>query len=173
MINDNLHNPHFVGLQSNCSNVHKVSLARILIDDNRYMEITIWVSECGLDILSNGIWSKNMFPNQHQMKVKHCNVYIILAKWWWWWWWWWWWCWWLLWWRFLQDNFQMYTYYALHTKWECISQIARFMGPTWGPPGCRRPQMGPMLVPWALLSGYQLYETWCKLYCINYCIPSV
>ena len=32
------------------------------------------------------------------------------------------------------------------------SQIA-FMGPTWGPPGSCRPQMGPMLAPWALLSG--------------------
>ena len=27
------------------------------------------------------------------------------------------------------------------------------MGPTWGPPGSRRPQMGPMLAPWTLLSG--------------------
>ena len=33
------------------------------------------------------------------------------------------------------------------------SQIARFMGPTRGPPGSCRPQMGPMLVPWTLLSG--------------------
>ena len=32
-------------------------------------------------------------------------------------------------------------------------QIARFMGPTWGPPGSCRPQMGPMLVPWTLLLG--------------------
>ena len=32
-------------------------------------------------------------------------------------------------------------------------QIARFMGPTWGQPGFRRPSMGPMLVPWTLLSG--------------------
>ena len=32
-------------------------------------------------------------------------------------------------------------------------QIARFMGPTWGPPGSCRPQMGPMLAPWTLLSG--------------------
>ena len=31
-------------------------------------------------------------------------------------------------------------------------QIAKFMGPTWGPPGSCRPQMGPMLVPWTLLS---------------------
>ena len=33
------------------------------------------------------------------------------------------------------------------------SQIARFMGPTWGPPGSCRPQVGPMLAPWTLLSG--------------------
>ena len=26
-------------------------------------------------------------------------------------------------------------------------------GSTWGPPGSRRPQMGPMLAPWTLLSG--------------------
>ena len=36
-------------------------------------------------------------------------------------------------------------------SWIC-SQIARFMGPPWGPPGPCRPQMGPMLVPWTLLS---------------------
>ena len=33
------------------------------------------------------------------------------------------------------------------------AQIARFMGPTWGPSGSCRPQMGPMLAPWTLLSG--------------------
>ena len=27
------------------------------------------------------------------------------------------------------------------------------MGPTWGPPGSCRPQMGPMMAPWTLLSG--------------------
>ena len=35
-----------------------------------------------------------------------------------------------------------------------VSQIAKFMGPTWGPPGSCRPQMGPMLAPWTLLSGF-------------------
>ena len=34
-----------------------------------------------------------------------------------------------------------------------ISQIANFMGPTWGPPGSCQPQMGPMLAPRTLLSG--------------------
>ena len=32
--------------------------------------------------------------------------------------------------------------------------IARYMGPTWGPPGSCRSQVGPMLAPWALLSGW-------------------
>ena len=33
--------------------------------------------------------------------------------------------------------------------------LARFMGPTWGPSGAdRRTQVGPMLAPWTLLSGY-------------------
>ena len=35
-----------------------------------------------------------------------------------------------------------------------FDQIAKFMGPTWGPPGSCRPQMGRMLAPWTLLSGY-------------------
>ena len=34
-----------------------------------------------------------------------------------------------------------------------MTKIANFMGPTWGPPGSCRPQMGPMLAPWTLLSG--------------------
>ena len=33
------------------------------------------------------------------------------------------------------------------------SQIAKFMGPTRGPPGSCWPQLGPMLAPWTLLSG--------------------
>ena len=33
------------------------------------------------------------------------------------------------------------------------SPIARFMGPTWGPPGADRIQVGPMLAPWTLLCG--------------------
>ena len=33
------------------------------------------------------------------------------------------------------------------------SQIARFMWPTWGPPGTDRTQMGPMWATWTLLSG--------------------
>ena len=40
------------------------------------------------------------------------------------------------------------------------TQIAKFMGPTWGPPGSCRPQMGPVLAPWTLLSGNALI--WCQ-----------
>ena len=34
-----------------------------------------------------------------------------------------------------------------------IPQIARFTGPTWGPPGADRTKVGPMLAPWTFLSG--------------------
>ena len=34
-------------------------------------------------------------------------------------------------------------------KW---TQMAKFMGPTWGPSGSCWPQMGPMLAPWTFLS---------------------
>ena len=47
-----------------------------------------------------------------------------------------------------------------NTAKPCASQIARFMGPPWGPPGSCRPQVGPMLAPWTLLSGI-FYEIYC------------
>ena len=34
-----------------------------------------------------------------------------------------------------------------------LTQIAKFMGPTWGPPRSCRPQMGSTLAQWTLLSG--------------------
>ena len=37
--------------------------------------------------------------------------------------------------------------------------LARFMGPTWGPSGANRTQVGPMLAPWTLLSG----QSWTQL----------
>ena len=43
--------------------------------------------------------------------------------------------------------------------WCVLSQIAEFMGPTRGLPGSCRPQMGPMLAPWTLLSGLMLAWT--------------
>ena len=40
------------------------------------------------------------------------------------------------------------------------SLIARFMGPSWGPSGTDRTQVGPMLAPWTLLSRIQLLPEW-------------
>ena len=39
------------------------------------------------------------------------------------------------------------------------SQIAKFMGPTWGPPGSCRTQMAPLSAPWTLLLGMILQKT--------------
>ena len=44
-------------------------------------------------------------------------------------------------------------HHHLWTDGDKSSQIARFVRPTWGPPGADRTQMGPMLAPWTLLSG--------------------
>ena len=38
-----------------------------------------------------------------------------------------------------------------------LSLITRFMGPTRGPSGADRTQVGPMLAPWILLSGVPIY----------------
>ena len=46
------------------------------------------------------------------------------------------------------------------------SQRARIMGPTWGPPGSCRPQVGPMYAPWTLLSGIIL--RWCMVWRLDY-----
>ena len=39
-------------------------------------------------------------------------------------------------------------------------QVARFVGPTWGPTGADKTHVGPMLAPWALLSGTPCHLTW-------------
>ena len=63
----------------------------------------------------------------------------------------------------LNKRFSKYSIYRwFETTWcslrrhynHITTKIARFMGPTWGPPGSCRPQMGPMLAPWTLSSGY-------------------
>ena len=40
------------------------------------------------------------------------------------------------------------------------SQIAKFMGPTWGPSGSYRPQMDPVLAPWTLLYRHITWEAY-------------
>ena len=49
------------------------------------------------------------------------------------------------------------------------TQIARFMGPTWGPTGDDRTQVGPMLAPWTLLSRYGNFaKIIISACCLNY-----
>ena len=45
------------------------------------------------------------------------------------------------------------------------AQITKFMGPIWGLPRSCRPQMGPMLAPWTLLSGrcWLIVTLWHKI----------
>ena len=45
----------------------------------------------------------------------------------------------------------------ISSRFSYISLIARFMGPTWGPPGADRTQVDPMLAPWILLFGIWPY----------------
>ena len=53
-----------------------------------------------------------------------------------------------------------------------ISQLAKFMGPTWGPTGSCRPQMGPMLAPWTLLSGLPSFWFCCHYRCTIFALFS-
>ena len=59
-------------------------------------------------------------------------------------------------WIFLSKHFLSKYQCSLFLWVQLTTHIARFMGPTWGPPGSCRPQMGPILAPWTLLSG----NTW-------------
>ena len=61
-------------------------------------------------------------------------------------------------------SFIIFCYHNDKISWFCgrpipnqlrlnLPVIARFMGPTWGPPGADRTQVAPLLAPWTLLSG--------------------
>ena len=52
-------------------------------------------------------------------------------------------------------HFDETPFLVIISQQTCIhTLIARFMGSTWGPSGADRTQVGPMLTPWTLLSGY-------------------
>ena len=55
-----------------------------------------------------------------------------------------------------QPNVYLLIHKQLETHGYMLSTtlVARFMGPTWGPSGADRTQVGRMLAPWTLLSGY-------------------
>ena len=48
-----------------------------------------------------------------------------------------------------------------------MSLTARFMGPTWGPSGADRTQVGPMLDPWTLLSGVLTSKETCLQFALD------
>ena len=59
----------------------------------------------------------------------------------------------------------------LHFHWHLILRVrlavtlSKVNGPTWGPSGADRTQVGPMLAPWTLLSGKLSFDrvmTWCR-----------
>ena len=52
-------------------------------------------------------------------------------------------------------------WYFVYVKNYVDALIARFMGPTWGPSGADRTQVGPMLAPWTLLSGRLMLRCAC------------
>ena len=51
-----------------------------------------------------------------------------------------------------------------------ISLIARFMGPTWGPSGADRTQVGPMSATWTLLSGMRQWTGSQLIQIMAYCL---
>ena len=57
---------------------------------------------------------------------------------------------------FLIMTFRMHDSFLHDLATHCsqlLPLIARFMGPTWGPSGADRTQVGPMLAPWTFPSG--------------------
>ena len=54
-------------------------------------------------------------------------------------------------WNFRKRSLYIHIHHELQLH---STQIARFLWPTWSPPGPCRPQVGPMLAAWTLLSGY-------------------
>ena len=62
--------------------------------------------------------------------------------------------------RLIASNIKLWVWYVFRagTLVRTCPHIAKFMGPTWGPPGSCRPQVGPMLAQWTLLSGHD-YRT--------------
>ena len=55
------------------------------------------------------------------------------------------------------DSFLLVVMHPLLGAGGMFPPIARFMGPTWGPSGADRTQVGPLSAPWTLLSGIYQY----------------
>ena len=63
-----------------------------------------------------------------------------------------------------KDIYRNIAWHRSTATWESLlwlsvpPLIARFIGPTWGPSGADRTQVGPMLAPWTLLSRSVLLQ---------------
>ena len=58
------------------------------------------------------------------------------------------------------------------SKVHLITQISKFMGPTWGRHGADRTQAAPMLAPWTLLSGLSKSRLECPVHICQVSSPS-
>ena len=108
----------------------KVGIIRTL--DSQWLNIiTWWRSWCGIQcpVPADGLWLNSMGkPRYIKLQLKYTGSLVNLGL------------------TCVVKSGKSRNFYP-------TSQIAKLMGQTWGPPGSCRPQMGPMLAPWTLLSG--------------------
>ena len=57
--------------------------------------------------------------------------------------------------------------------WCATSLIARFTGPTWGPSGADRTQVGPLLDPWTLLFGVSFCSIAGRFHIIRHALRAI
>ena len=63
----------------------------------------------------------------------------------------------------IMDEKCIFMWNIICDKFKLTTEIAKFMGPKWGPPGSCWPQMGPIMAPWTLLlgKGHSLSQSMC------------
>ena len=71
--------------------------------------------------------------------------------------------------KYHRHRFNSELYSKLHRK---TPLIARFMGPTWGPPGADRTHEGHMLATWILLTGIPYFDT-CPDDILQFMMPTI
>ena len=66
------------------------------------------------------------------------------------------------WYQRIKEIYLSYINLSLSVSLCATPLVARLMGPTWGPSGADRTQVGLMLAPWTLLSGTHFCMKWMK-----------
>ena len=67
----------------------------------------------------------------------------------------------VIWLRFWNTRFHSNLSESLHWLWGSHTLIAKFMGPTWGPPGSCRPHVGPMnFAIWDAIASVPVKQSW-------------